>query len=169
MSGAGARINATAIGVIAGRTTISIAPRRLEHPLLTVFETALLADRLIAFALALRLRFMLALALVATSAAASALMTAAAPAASTAAAATLASVTSSAFAPLTDRYYFDHAQKALAGGARRDQRIVFEREVHDAAVARRHRVQGHGRMLALGLLGHRQRHPMELAAAALAV
>ena len=47
MSGAGARINATAIGVIAGRTTISIAPRRLEHPLLAVFETALLADRLI--------------------------------------------------------------------------------------------------------------------------
>ena len=149
--------------------SVSIAPRRLEHPLLTVFESALLADRLIAFALALRLRFTLALALAATTAAASAVNTAASTASTTAAAATLASVTSAAFTPLADRYYLDHAQKSVAGRACRDQGIVFEREVHDTAVTRRHRVQCHRRMLTLGLFGHRQRHPMELAAAALAV
>ena len=41
--------------------------------------------------------------------------------------------------------------------------------MHDTAVARRHRVERHGRVLALGLLRHRQRHPMKLATAALAV
>jgi len=146
--------------------SVSIAPRRLEHPLLTVFESALLADRLIAFALALRLRFKLALALAATTAAASAVNTAASTAA---AAATLASVTSAAFTPLADRYYLDHAQKSVAGRACRDQGIVFEREVHDTAVTRRHRVQCHRRMLTLGLFGHRQRHSMKLTAAAFAV
>src|SRR5579862_3738606 len=39
----------------------------------------------------------------------------------------------------------------------------------DAAIARRHRVEPHRLVLALGLLAHRQRHPMQLLAAARAI
>src|SRR5215472_7834629 len=74
-----------------------------------------------------------------------------------------------ALAPFADRDYLDRAQKAVAGGSRRDQRIVLERKMNDSAIARRHRVKRDGCVLTLGLLGHRQRHTMQLAAAALAV
>src|ERR1700722_15419824 len=41
--------------------------------------------------------------------------------------------------------------------------------MHHAAVARRHRLQPYRLMLALGLLAHRQRHPMQLLAPARAI
>ena len=81
---------------------------RLEHPFLAVFETALLADRLIALAFAFTLRLGLTFALApATTTTAAASTTTAATRAATARAA--------AIAPLTDRDYLDRAQKAVAG------------------------------------------------------
>src|ERR1700683_4983150 len=131
----------------------------LHDPLLPVLESTLLAQRFIAalrfdplyFPLALPLRLALAIRLATTPA--------------------LLALPIAAWlrTPSIGRHYLDRAHCAVAGRARRDHRIVLQRQMDHAAVARRHRLQPHRLMLALGFLAHRQRHPMQLLAAARAI
>ena len=56
-------------------------------------------------------------------------------------------------------------QEAFAGGAGIDQRIIFEREMNDAAVPRRHWFESHSQMFTFGLFALGERHAMKLSPA----